>query len=548
MRMRHLLALVTAIAALAACGRTEKPIANGRPVAGGQGAINLEQGWSPQVQDRAWFMSFGSRLIPTAWLRVLEQAGNQQRFMADAHLDALGFLLQSPTASNPNGFPVGFTRTTDANGQDWTGLGCAACHTGEVRYKGQRIRLDGGEGTLDFDAFEGALVDSLNATLADAGKFSRFAGALKLAADRQQGLRSEVQAVADKLAARHRMNKVDVPYGYGRLDAFGQIFNAIAVQFLGVPENRRAPDAPVSFPVLWDAPHLDLVQWNASAPNAGPGPLLQNVTTALAVYGSLDISGHKGMDGYPSSIDFAHLGRIQDDFYALQAPQWPVAIFGALDAGRVTRGAQIYAQQCISCHQLSDRNDAKRKLKAVLTPLDQIGTDPRMARNFLQSNSATGAFAGRRKYVVAGEPFGDRAQTSDLVVHAAIGAALRHPLKAVRDAVAGYHDEIKAVLDSHPDGYKARPLSGIWASAPYLHNGSVPSLVELLKPPAQRVTRFYVGSREFDPDNVGLAAAPGGHASLFDTTLPGNSNTGHRYGTTLSDADKRDLLEYLKSL
>jgi hypothetical protein len=57
-----------------------------------------------------------------------------------------------------------------------------------------------------------------------------------------------------------------------------------------------------------------------------------------------------------------------------------------------------------------------------------------------------------------------------------------------------------------------------------------------------------VGSREFDPAAIGLAIAASEHASAFDTTLPGNSNAGHVYGSTLADADKRDLLEYLKSL
>jgi hypothetical protein len=76
----------------------------------------------------------------------------------------------------------------------------------------------------------------------------------------------------------------------------------------------------------------------------------------------------------------------------------------------------------------------------------------------------------------------------------------------------------------------------------------VPSLAELLKPPGERVQRFYVGSREFDPVTVGVAVAASEHASLFDTSLPGNSNAGHAYGTTLGDADKNDLLEYLKSL
>ena len=225
-----------------------------------------------------------------------------------------------------------------------------------------------------------------------------------------------------------------------------------------------------------------------------------------------------------------------------------MAIFGALDAAKVTHGEQIYAQQCVACHQLSDRNDPKRELKAVLTPLAEVGPDPRMARNFLDSTSSSGAFAGRKEGVLFGAPLGAQAKTSDLVVHAAVGAALRHPLATVRDAVSGYHDVIKATLASHPDYYKARPLSGIWSSAPYLHNGSVPSLAELLKPVGERIRQFYVGSREFDPSTVGLAAAPGANASAFDTTLPGNSNAGHSYGTSLGEADKRDLLEYLKSL
>jgi hypothetical protein len=543
-----LLILGMVAAFLAACGPAQKPIANDAAVVGGEGAVNLEQGWSREVQERAWFSSFGSRLIPTAWLKALEQAGSTQRFTTPAYLDALGFLTQSATPANPNGFPVGFTHETDAQGTGWTGLGCAACHTGEVRYQGQRIRLDGGEGTLDFNAFEGALIDSLEVTVSDPAKFDRFATALATPVARRDGLKTDITELAAKLAARHRMNHVDVAYGHGRLDAFGQIFNAIAVQFLDLPDNRRAPDAPVSFPVLWDAPHLDLVQWNGSAPNAGPGPLLQNVTTALAVYGSLDVSGHDGLAGFPSSIDFAHLGQIQDDLYALQAPQWPGELFGALDAARVTRGKQVYAQQCLSCHQLSDRTDAKRELKAVITPVDEVGTDARMVRNFLASTSASGAFEGHKEGIVLGAPIGAHVPTTDLVIHAAVGAAFRHPLAAVRDAVAGYHSVLKVAIASHPDGYKARPLSGIWASAPYLHNGSVPSLVELLKPAGERVQHFEVGSRQFDPQTVGLASITDTPANTFDTSLAGNSNSGHAYGTTLAETDKRDLLEYLKSL
>jgi mono/diheme cytochrome c family protein len=268
----------------------------------------------------------------------------------------------------------------------------------------------------------------------------------------------------------------------------------------------------------------------------------------MAVYGSLDISGHDGKAGYPSSVDFDHLGQIQSFFYQLKSPQWPASVLWPLDAQRIARGAQIYRQQCGGCHQLSDRNDAKRELKATLTPLADVGTDPTMVRNFLDAKADTGAFAGRREGVLFGAKFGTQAQTSDLIVHAAVGAALRHPMQTMRDAVTGYHKVIKAAIDAHPDYYKARPLSGIWASAPYLHNGSVPSLAELLKPPGERVASFYVGSRELDPETVGLLTSKGERGSLFDTRLPGNSNAGHAFGTHLGAADKLDLLEYLKSL
>jgi len=548
MRLTRIFIAAALAGALTACGKQAPIIATGQPVPGGAGAINLEQGWSRETQDRAWFASFGSRLIPYAWLQHLERPDSRDRFIADANMSALGFLVQTPTANNPDGFPVGFTRDVDGKGQAWAGLGCAACHTGEVDYRGTRMRLDGGQALIDFDGFEAMLIDSLSATANDEGKFDRFATALGATGAARQNLRNDIVALAQKLDARHRMNQVTVPYGYGRLDAFGQIFNAVAVDFLGIPANRRVPDAPVSFPVLWDAPHLDLVQWNGSAPNAGPGPLLQNITTALAVYGSLDISGHDGKAGYPSSIDFDHLGQIQSYFYQLKAPQWPTTVLGPLDGQRVARGGAIYQQQCLGCHQLANRDDPKRQLKASLTPLAEVGTDPTMVRNFLDAKASTGAFAGRREAVLVGDKFGAQAQTSDLIVHAAIGAALRHPMQTMRDAVTGYHKVIKAAIDAHPDYYKARPLSGIWASAPYLHNGSVPSLAELLKPPGQRMSSFYVGSREFDPDAVGLQTTQNTRGSLFDTRLPGNSNAGHAFGTMLDEQQKRDLLEYLKSL
>jgi hypothetical protein len=101
-------------------------------------------------------------------------------------------------------------------------------------------------------------------------------------------------------------------------------------------------------------------------------------------------------------------------------------------------------------------------------------------------------------------------------------------------------------------GYANHPLQGIWVRAPYLHNGSVPSLDDLLKAPDQRTKKFYAGNDVYDQARVGFVSdkpAEGERTFVeFDTTLKGNSNSGHVYGIGLSDADRRALLEYLKTL
>jgi hypothetical protein len=102
-----------------------------------------------------------------------------------------------------------------------------------------------------------------------------------------------------------------------------------------------------------------------------------------------------------------------------------------------------------------------------------------------------------------------------------------------------------------PAQYLARPLKGIWATAPYLHNGSVPTLYDLLHPDT-RPAKFAVGNREFDPVKIGYrsdVSSTGPNVWIFDTSQPGNSNIGHSgdaFGTSLPEDQKAALLEYLK--
>ena len=121
-----------------------------------------------------------------------------------------------------------------------------------------------------------------------------------------------------------------------------------------------------------------------------------------------------------------------------------------------------------------------------------------------------------------------------------------------------------AACKSFPDdpanpkiAYKARPLQGIWATAPYLHNGSVVSLWELLLPAGQRKTDFYTGTREFDPNNVGYRSDPSAPGNSFHfmtrdaagAVVEGNSNGGHDYGNAdLTEDQRQALVEYMKTL
>jgi len=103
-------------------------------------------------------------------------------------------------------------------------------------------------------------------------------------------------------------------------------------------------------------------------------------------------------------------------------------------------------------------------------------------------------------------------------------------------------------------GYANMPLDGLWLRAPYLHNGSVPSLRDLLEPAAARPKTFYRGNDVYDPVKVGFVSDQlegNGHPFfLLDTALPGNGNGGHEgqaYGTELSATEKTALVEFLKT-
>lgn len=544
------------------------------------GFVYLDQGWSNA--DRQWFYTTtqGSQLIPYDWFLAVEQPGSEDLFRSDTNINAYRYLTNVATSYyNPDGLPVGMTRHDDPQGEAWMGFTCAACHTAQIDYQGTSMRIDGGPALANHTTFHDGLIAALEETGREDAKFERFADkVLDDAGDTaaRSDLRDRVSGLTAELRAWQLRNHTPVAYGNARVDAFGIILNEVSGTALGLPENYRSPDAPVSYPFLWDTPQHDFVQWNGIAENGVLGSLGRNVGEVLGVFGALNVK--KSRFGYPSSVETRNLREMEEKVRDLYSPKWP-DVLPAIDQAKAAAGQQHYDKYCSGCHVvLSDweRTDPNRRIEAKMAKVSKLGTDPRMATNFIQRKAKTGRLKGAKTRVIVGRSrLGEEEPAGAVLSHVVKGVIIRRVVdrvagpsvegrenvkvseKSLQRALAALTpaeseetvETVELLSDSPLLAYKGRPLNGIWATAPFLHNGSVPNLYQLLLPSDQRIKSFSVGSREFDPVNVGFETAASPESFLFDTSLLGNSNAGHEYGTgALTDAERWELVEYMKTL
>jgi RoxA-like, cytochrome c-like len=578
--------LVLLVAALAAACGGDRPPAS--PAAASPTArpapvwTALDQGWTPQDAQAFWFTSQGSMLVPYAWFLALERSGGTTPFRDE--LPRLGYLEVGSSSANPDGLPIGFVKNRHRqDGREMLGLNCAACHTTRIETGSTVVQVEGGPSLADFGGMLNGLVAALQATAADDARFQRFAQ--KVAGEstgaKADALKADLGSFTKTLAERKERNDPPHPYGRGRVDALGNILNEVMAKDLGVPENSQPADAPVSYPVIWDAHQHDFVQWNGSAPNAGPGPLLRNIGEVLGVFGHMDFTPRKGRFAvYKNATpDVENLKSLETILTKLESPQWP-ASFPPIDAAKSAAGGALYAKHCQGCHALIDRADPNRRIKAHMVEAAHVGTDALAAENFVKRTAKTGALKGTPVFVNLFQPFGDTAAAGEVLRNAVFGvqlgsfgiglpvphglvippggvpALLESDWKALEQKVKDQETALKTLVAGNPKQltvamYKARPHNGVWASAPYLHNGSVPSLAQMLTPPAERTKRFFVGTRQYDPVDVGfkqVESENGVDYFAYDTTVKGNANTGHPYGTDLTADEKRQLIEYLKTL
>jgi len=525
--------------------------------------VSLDQGWSAERRDQFYYTPQGSQLLPYAFLVALEQPAGTGRFLDPAYIAQTGFLpADGPSPLNPDRLPIGFAKDTRPAGAfgPAVGLTCAACHTNEIRAGATRIRIDGGTSQGDFQLLMTRLSQALDATLADPAKLQRFAERLK--AD-PKAVRPALEATAAEIRRINAAGWTPNPYGRGRLDAFGHILNAVAAEALGQPANFRTPDAPVSYPFLWSTPTQRYVQWNGVAGN----PIGRNLGEVLGVFGHPSI-GNGTPSSFASTALIQNLKALEDWAGELKPPPWPQAL-GKVSASRAKRGAALFAQHCASCHGGPDypltpaveTMNGRQWLAVKMVDLATVGTDPKMLTNFAGRTAQTGALApmfGGASVVPAGQ-----------VLLAVVGNIVENDLRNLAisgDTRKAYYGWRFAPNAERPQmgwstslAYKAGPLAGVWATGPFLHNGSVPTVYDLLSPPAERPKTFLVGSTRYDAAKLGYVSDPAkipekerASLFLFDTALPGNSNAGHAFPdpavAKLSSSDRTAIIEYLKVL
>lgn len=278
-------------------------------------------------------------------------------------------------------------------------------------------------------------------------------------------------------------------YGPGRVDTFTPYKTRTFNINLDDLPPEEIEGAASDFPSVWQQRPREGMQLHWDGDNTSVAE--RNKSAALALVS-------------PTNINLDAITRVADWLLDLPAPPYPYPVNEELAA----QGQAIFAKTCASCHAFDGPK------VGTVTPIAEIGTDPG------RLNSYTYEFASNQYTLFSGITY------------------------------KGEDQRFTHFRKTH--GYANHPLDGLWLRSPYLHNGSVPTLKDLLDPPEQRPAKFYRGNDVYDPDKVGfvadVATANGSKFFEYDTSLPGNGKEGHLYGTTLSKSDKTALIEYLKTL
>lgn len=414
---------------------------------------------------------------------------------------AFGFLYGTDENGRKHDLPIGVSRR-NVSGIDVVWLNCATCHVGTWREHAdapRRIVLGMPSNNLDFHGFveivlqlatderlaPERLFPAMEAAGAGLGPIDRLIWRTMVLPRFREGL-------LDVRAGLAPLLEVQPDWGPGRVDTF----NPYKVIQFDVPPGSLTPGERIGV--------ADLPSIFNQGPREGMNLHWDGNNASLR---ERNLSAAIGAGVTPDTVDHDAIERVAEWLTTLPAPPSP----HRPDPAAVARGEGIYRLACADCHGWQGESGYVFEGPALgqVDPNRLLGTDP------ARLDSYTPALQERQvSELFTGTPY-----------------AFRHFRKT--------------------DGYANLPLDGLWLRGPYLHNGSVPTLADLLLPPEERPRAFLRGLDVIDRLRGGFLsppcdpAAPPAGGFCHDTTLPGNGNGGHLYGTTLSPGEKTDLLAYL---
>jgi hypothetical protein len=531
-----------------------------------QAVVYLDQGWSQADREEFYWAPQGSALISTdIYLALIDPISNlpinDPRFTQQ-----FGFISENYKSNkNPYNMPVGLASSTIKDGPfkgTYMGVTCAACHTNQVSYQGKAIRIDGGNSThIRIEPWLQRLSTALDTVQNNPKKFKQLLAKINTKkavseADVKARLAEDAEYLRSWVYEGMFSNQISGP---GRMDAFGGEGNAFLGMHTGIWENINPTVAPVKPPFLWNSSHSSWVEWSGVAAN----PLIRNYSQALGVFARYNLKANADPKNYfETSIDFKKIIELEKMIRRLAPPKWPEQILGKIDAKKAARGAQLFKANCATCHSVyphrwsEPRMENMRMIENTLVPQRYVGTDDvNLNSKVLEmqpvvfTKHLSSLFDGKEQ-VTSTEFFTviESKMMAESIKKSGLSAA------ELLDA-NGYIDLSKPMGKAPSNCYKAAPRDGSWAIGPFLHNGSVPNLFELLSPLKERSTTFYMNS-DFDAKKVGISTDKKS-GFLYNTQIKGNSNAGHLFdnknasgviGRLLTKKERYELIEYLKSI
>jgi hypothetical protein len=396
--------------------------------------------------------------------------------------------------------PIGFSKRR-VLGFEVVGMNCAICHAGAIRATPESPRqvvLGMPSNTVDLQAYfqflfqcgadDRLTVDAVMERMRAKGELDWYEQLFYPRVIRQ--FREKTQEQKAKVAYWDQTDKFP-KFGSGRIDTF----NSVKVLSFEMPVGDAV--GTNDFPSIWNQRprRAMLMHWDGNNDKMEE----RNISAAIGV-GVL--APNRAHPAIRSTLDEPSMSRIAEWILDLGPPKFPQS---RIDKEKLPHGEEVFRRHCAECHAM----DGARVGTVVAITDPMLRTDPHRFNSFTP-------------------------ELSEAMNTIGIGYSWRF----------GHFRKT--------DGYANSPLDGIWLRGPYLHNGSVPTLRDLLKPPEQRPETFYRGNDVYNWPNIGFDSTTrsegGKEYFLYDTRKPGNGNGGHMYGTELPPKDKDDLLEFLKTL